>query len=167
METQPTKPSSKRLETLFTKGRLGGYLSRSCPRLRIDSFRVLACANNLDGFLYLDVYKASANDTQLVGREFLISPSMQILKSVSYIGGFRIPEKTTITAREIFNNVLKPCRYRYLSLGKRLQECKVRGQRFRYTYQVTQNNEHEVIALKNDDGWETVHEIRFSARQEG
>lgn len=164
MKAQPTKPSSDRLETLFAQGRLGGYLSGSCPRLRIDSFRVLACGSNLDGLLYLDVYHASADDTRLVGIEFLISPSMQVLKSVSYVGRFRPTAKATITAREIFSEVLKPCRSRYLSLGQSLQECEVRGHRCRYTYEVTQDEEHEVIALHTGDGWETVHEVRFSGR---
>jgi hypothetical protein len=164
VKAQSTNHTSDRLERLLAQGRLGGYLSGSCPKLRIDSYRVLAFGNDLDGLLYLDVYHASADDTQLVGMEFLISPSMDILRSVSYSGGFRPPSKATITAREVFNEILKPCRSRYLLQRESSQECDFRGHRCRYTYEMTPNEEREVIALKTGHGWETIHEVRFTAR---
>jgi hypothetical protein len=109
----------------------------------------------------LVVYHASADDTRLVGREFLFSPDMHILRQVSYVGGFRPPSEGNITAREVFDEILKPCRSRYLLLRKSSQECDFRGLRCRYTYETKPNEECEVIALETGRGWETIHEVSF------
>jgi len=162
MDTRTTGTDSERLTALFALGRLGGYVSTASAKLRVGSFRVLASSTDLDGLLYVDVYQPSDDDTHLVGREFLISPRMRILKSVKYRGGFRPSSKTSLSPREVFNEILKPCRSKYFSDGQSVQECEVRGYKCRYTYQVSQDDEHEVIALQTENGWETLHELRFS-----
>jgi len=161
MNTQPTGPTNRDIDQLFTGARLSAYLSGTCPDLRIDSYTILGCGKNLDGFLYLDIYHAIADDTCLVGMEFLISPTMDILKHVSYAGGYRPPAKAAITPRDIFDGVLKPCRTQYLSAGKSYHELSLHGYRYRYTYETTPTDDHEVISLWVDNSWEVIHEVRF------
>jgi len=155
-----------RLDSLLAQARLGGYLSGSCAKLRVNHFRVLAFGANLDGILYLDVYHASDDETQLAGMEFLISPSMEILRRVSYAGGFRPPSEVHITAQEVLSTILKPCRSQYLSAGRDLDEREIHGYRCRYRYEVTADDEHEIITLETAHGSEVIHEVRFIPHQD-
>jgi hypothetical protein len=149
------------LRTFLTRARLATYVAEQPKDLRVGQVRVLGHFAPALGLVYIDTYYASDDDSVLRGTECVIRPGLTGGLRINYSGGFRPAKGLPLTAGQVFDNILKPCRRNALSESRNEQQGEVNGTRYRYCWTRMGSVEREKIAAWIDGRWVTVHEVIF------
>lgn len=167
-ESLPSSPTSRHfildreiLHNFLASARLATYIAEKPSKLRIGPFRVLGHFDAALDLVYTDTYYASDDDTVLRGTEFVLRPGSPGGLRINYSGGFQPTNGCPLSAREVLDQILKPCRRDALSGSRKEQEGQIGDNKYRYRWTVMGSVEQEVITAWFDGQWSTVHQIIF------
>ena len=154
-------PAEATTRAFLTRARLSTYLAPKASMIRVMSLRVFAFSEDVEGPFYMDTYYASEDDRTLRGIETVLSKGMQVHLRISYTGGFETVAGVSLSAKDVFNEILIPCRTAALADGRLFDEGTVQGFPFRYVWQQSASTECETISIRTRGSWSVAHKITF------
>jgi len=155
------EPAEASIRAFLTRARLSTYLAPKASMIRAMSFRVFAYSEDVDGPCYMDTYYAAEDDRTLRGVETVLSNKMQVHLRIRYTGGLETVDGAPLSAKDVFNGILRPCRTAALADGRLSDEGAVQGFPFRYVWQRSANTECETISIRTRGSWSVVHRVTF------
>ncbi|UCE59277.1 MAG: hypothetical protein JSU63_17765 [Phycisphaerales bacterium] len=155
------EPAEASIREFLTRARLNTYLAPEASMIRVKCFSVFAYSEDADGPFYTDMYYASDDDRTLRGVETVLSNEMQVHLRISYTGGFEAVVGLPLSAKDIFNRILLPCRTAALADRRLFHEGVLQGFPYRYEWQQSANTECETISISTGGSWSVVHKITF------